>query len=57
MGGGGKGGVVIVWGGEVGVACVHTLRKNECSCQCDDFQIACYVLTTGPKTYQNPSFT
>ena len=32
------------------------LRKKECSCQCDDFQIPCYVLTTGPKTYQNPSF-
>ena len=32
------------------------LRKNAKSCQCDDFQIACYVLTTGPKTNQNTLF-
>ena len=24
---------------------------------CDDFLIACYVLTTGPKANQKPSFT
>ena len=33
------------------------LRKNACSCQCDDFKIACYVLTTDPTANQNPSFT
>ena len=24
------------------------LRKNACSCQCDDFQVACYLLTLKP---------
>ena len=45
MSGGGGG-----WGSEF-------LRWRSGSSLCDDFQIACYVLTTGPKTNQDPSFT
>lgn len=26
-------------------------------CECDDFLVACYVLTKGPKANQNPSLT
>ena len=25
-------------------------------CECDDFLVACYVLTKGPKANQNPSY-
>ena len=51
---GGKGGVVIVWGGEVGVACVHTpLPSGKMSVVVN---VMIFRLP-GPKTYQNPSFT